>query len=102
MNGYKYLVETIHKDDEDFQRYMTEKFYVDKRSNNIVAERVLLLEDGRKHRSLDPSPIHNKDIVNMTNSYDSEVASTKLKVLVSQSMQKTKQGERVIDSELVY
>ena len=99
VNSYKYLVGRIHRDDEDFQRYVTEKVYVDRRSKDILAERTLLLKDGRKHKALDPSPIHIKDIVNMTNSYDSEIASSNTKVLLSQLMQSSEQVERMSSSE---
>jgi hypothetical protein len=102
LNSYKYLVGRIHRDDEDFQRYVTERVYVDRRSRYILADRILLLKDGRKHKALDPSPIHIKDIVKMTNSYDKEVASANMKVLASQLMQSSEQVERESSSEALY
>jgi len=82
------------------QRYVTEKVYVDKKSGNIVAERTLLLKDGRKHRAFDALPIHIKDIVKMTEDYNVEVSSTRLSALASQLLQKSYATKRV-ESDLM-
>jgi len=58
INELMYLVGKVHRVDEDPQRYITERIYVDRNSGHIVGKRVLLLKGGRKHKALDPSPIH--------------------------------------------
>ena len=66
IENFKYLIGKIHRDNEDFQRYVTDKVYVDKESRNIVGERILILKEGRRNRSRDPRPIHIRDIEEMT------------------------------------
>ena len=61
INKFKYLIGRTHRDNEDYQRYVTVKVYVDKRSGNIVGERTLLLKVGSRHKALDPSPIYIKN-----------------------------------------
>jgi hypothetical protein len=51
-----FLEGKIHRDDEDCQRYITERIYVDRRSKNIVDERTLLLKDGKKHKCRSSKP----------------------------------------------
>ena len=72
IEDFKYLIGKIHRDNEDFQRYVTDKIYVDKESRNIVGERILILKDGRRNRSRDPHPIHVRDIEEMTRQYEQE------------------------------
>ena len=72
IEDFKYLIGKIHKDNEDFQRYITDKVFVDRESRNIVGERILILKDGRRNRSRDPHPIHIRDIEEMTNQYEQE------------------------------
>jgi hypothetical protein len=38
------LIGKTHRDDEDLQRYITERIYIDRNSGNIVGSRVLLLK----------------------------------------------------------
>ena len=52
IEDFMYLIGKIHKDNEDFQRYTTDKVYVDRESRIIVGERIL--KDGRRNRSRDP------------------------------------------------
>jgi len=66
IEDFKYLIGKIHKDNEDFQRYITDKVYVDRDSRIIVGERMLILKDGRRNRSRDPYLIHIRDIDEMT------------------------------------
>ena len=83
VRDYKWLEGKIHRDDEDLQRYITERVYVDKRSRNILGERNLLLKDGRKHKSRDLSPIHVQSLVDMTNQYDAELSSNQMQNRIS-------------------
>jgi len=80
---YKYLEGNIHRDDEDLQKYITDRVYIDKRSGNILGERSLLLKDGKRHRARDPSPIHVQSLVEMTKKYDEESSSRKLRTLAA-------------------
>jgi len=72
VEDFKYLIGKIHRDNEDFQRYVTDKIYVDKESRNKVGERILILKDGRRNRSRDTHPIHVRDIEEMTRQYEEE------------------------------
>ena len=94
VEDYLYLIGKTHRDNEDYQRYITEKVYIDRRSGNIVGERVLLLKDGKKHRVNDPIPIHIQDIVVMTEEYDQEISSKNIQALVTQLIDTTNQSER--------
>jgi len=53
VRDFEYLIGKTHRDDQDLQRYVTERIYIDRNSGNIVGSRVLLLKDERKHRSRD-------------------------------------------------
>jgi len=59
-------------DDEDYQRYITERICIDRRSGCIVGDSTLLLKNGQKHKSLDPAPIHVQSLVEMTQQYEQE------------------------------
>ena len=72
IKDFQYLIGKYHRDNEDYQRYVTDKIYIDKSSGNIVGERVLILKDGRRHRSADPYPIHVRDLAEMTRQYEEE------------------------------
>jgi len=61
---------------------------------------VLLLKDGRKHRSRDPYPIHIQDIVRMTKLYEEESSPTELRALVTSLLKGTENGETTIPSKL--
>jgi len=65
-----YLVGKVHRDDGDSQRYISESIYVDRNSGHVVGVRVLLLKDGRQHKTHIPSPIHIWDIAKLTEEYD--------------------------------
>ena len=43
IEDFKYLIGKIYRDNEDYQRYITDKVYVDRESRNIVGERILIL-----------------------------------------------------------
>ena len=52
---------------ENLQRYITEReAYVDRRTQNLVAERNVQFKNVREHRTLDPSPKRIQYIVKMT------------------------------------
>ena len=101
VEDFKYLIGKTHRDDEDLQRYVTERIYIDRNSGNIVGSRVLLLKDGRKHRSRDPYPIHVQDIVRMTNLYEEELSPSELNALVSSLLEGTMNEERVVPSNSI-
>ena len=80
---YKYLEGKVHRDDEDYQRYITERIYIDRRSGCIVGDRTLLLKNGQKHKSLDPAPIHVQSLVEMTQQYDQESSPQSIHALLT-------------------
>jgi len=83
VKDFEYLIGKIHRDDENLQRYITERIYIHRNTGNIIGDRVLLLKDGRKHRIRDPHPIHVQSLVDMTTEYDQESSPSELRALVS-------------------
>jgi len=49
----------------------------------MLGERTLLLKVGKGHRDRDPAPIHIRSIVDMTNQYEEESSSRKLRALAT-------------------
>jgi len=83
LKDFKYLEGTIHRDDDDLQRYITDKVYIDKRLGYIVGVRTLLLKDGQKHIVYDPSPIHVRSLVKMTKAYEDESSPREHRAMIS-------------------
>jgi len=93
LEDFKYLTGKIQRDNEDFQRYVTDKVYLDKESRNIVGERVLILKDGRRNRSRDPHPTHVCDIVEMTRQNEQESSSLLHQALIENLLETTMNEE---------
>jgi hypothetical protein len=89
LEDFKYLIGKYHRDNEDYQRYVTDKVYVDKKSGYIVGERILILKDGRRHRSPDPHPIHVRDLAEMTRQYEEESSPIVQKALIVNLLEST-------------
>jgi len=79
----KYWEGKIHRDDEDYQRYITERIYIDRRSGCIVEDRTSLLKNGQKHKALNPEPIHVQSLVEMTQQYEQESSPQSFHALLS-------------------
>ena len=69
---YQYLVGTTHRDDQDLLLYQVTKVYVQRSTNYIVADRVLILKDGSTHTIPDHRPTHIRDIEKLTKLYEDE------------------------------
>ena len=93
LKEYEYLVGKIHRDDEDLQRYVTERIYVDRRTKYILGIRSLLRKDGSKHISTDPSPIHVQSLVEMTKQYEQESSPSSHRALIAQLISASKGEE---------
>jgi len=93
LEDFKYLIGKIHRDNEDFQRYVTDKVYVDKESRNIVGERILILKDGRRNRSRNPHPIHVRYIEEMTRQYEQESSPVLHQALIGNLLETTMNEE---------
>jgi len=78
LKVFKYLESTIYRDDEDLQRYITDKMFIDKRSRYIVGFRTLLLKSGQKHKAHDPSPFHVRSLVEIIKAYEDESSPREL------------------------
>ena len=98
IDEFKYLIGKIHRDNEDYQRYITDKVYVDRESRNIVGERILILKDGRRNRSRDPYPIHIRDIEEMTRQYEQESSPLAHQALIGNLLETTLSEEETITS----
>jgi len=93
LKEYEYLVGNAHRDDEDLQRYVTERIYVDRRTKYILGIRSLLRKDGAKHISTDPSPIHVQNLVEMTKQYEQESTPSSHRALIAQLISTSKDEE---------
>ena len=98
IEDFQYLIGKYHRDNEDYQRYVTDKIYIDKSSGNIVGERVLILKDGRRHRSADPYPIHVRDLAEMTRQYEEESSPHVQKALIVNLLEITKNEDELLET----
>jgi len=78
LNDFKYLEDTIDRDDQDLQRYITDEVYIDKRSRYIVGGRTFLLKDGLKLIAHDPSSIQVRSLVEIAKAYEDKSSPKEL------------------------